>query len=413
MSTLVRTRRLPLPLVVLLALLALLPACADKTLPPPSQGVGVLAPTLPQPPQPAEPQNWFRPTIFYATSRNVLDAGSKTKSARYGGARSRETSYGENRMSLSGTGAGAADRMDVKVGLESTSRMTRARFLSELERAAARTPRREVLLFVHGFDNSFEDAAKTATRISHGVGFQGAALMYSWPSAASPTGYLTDRNNAYWAVHYLKQLLSDVLSDQWIDRVSVVVHSMGNEVFIRAYSELADECARAGRGDLKKLRNIVLAAPDVDREIFLDQHALKLMSQGARIVLYASRSDMALAASALVQGGDYERLGKNVVCIPGLSVTDVSDVKTDLLGHSWIADSRSVLTDLRCVLTEGCDRYAGKILQEYICPDSARYFLAAPGSQDRATSGKSFWRLNVNDGAGGPTLGGYKLSLPW
>jgi esterase/lipase superfamily enzyme len=405
-----RTPRFPLFLAARLALLTLLTACAEKAPPPPS---AALAPVVQPPPQPAAPQNWFRPTLLYATSRSVLDPGTAARSARYGGQRSRETSYGENRMSLGGTGAGAADRMDVTVGLEHTSRFTRARFLSELERAAARTPRREALLFIHGFDNSFEDAAKTATRIAHGVGFQGAALLYSWPSAGSAASYLQDRNNAYWAVHYLKQLLTDVLADQWIDRVNVVVHSMGNEVFIRAYSELADECARTGKGDLGKIRNIVLAAPDVDREIFLDQHALKLMGQGARVVLYASRSDMALAASALMQGGDYERLGKNVVCVPGLSVTDVSDVKTDLLGHSWIADSRSVLTDLRCVLTEGCNRYTGKLLQEYICPAAARHFLAAPNSQDRATSGQSFWRLNVTGSDSGPTLGGYKLNLPW
>jgi esterase/lipase superfamily enzyme len=412
MTTRARFPRLPLALAALLVLLALLSACAQKALPPSAVAAPVTA-SLPEAPQPASPQNWFRPSLFYATSRNVLDAGSPARSARYGGQRSRETSYGECRLSLAGTGAGAADRMDVRVGLEHASRITRARFLGELERAAARTPGREVLLYVHGFDNSFEDAAKAATRIIHGVGFQGAALLYSWPSAASAAGYLQDRNNAYWAVHYLKELLSDVLAARFVDRVNVVVHSMGNEVFIRAYSELADECARAGNGDLKKIRNIVLAAPDVDREIFLDQHALKLMSQGARIVLYASRSDMALAASALVQGGDYERLGKNVVCIPGLSVTDVSDVRTDLFGHSWIGDSRAVLTDLRCLLTDGCNRYAGKLLQEYICPANAQYFLAAPDSTDRATSGKSFWRLNVTDSAPGPSLGGYKLNLPW
>ncbi len=401
------TTRTPL-LFLALALCTLLSACADKALPPPA----VIA--APQLPQPLEPQNWLRPSLFYATSRNVLDQGSETRSARYGGLRSRETSYGECRMSLTGTGAGAMDRMDVNVGLERTSRTTRARFLADLQRAAARTPGREVLVFIHGFDNSFEDAAKTATRIIHGTGFQGAPVLYSWPSAASAVGYLQDRNNAYWSVHCLKEFLSDILASQWIDRVNVVVHSMGNEVFIRAYSELADECARAGNADLKKLRNIVLAAPDVDREIFLDQHAMKLMSQGARIVLYASRSDMALSASALVQGGDYERLGKNVVCIPGLHVTDVSDVKTDMLGHSWIGDSRSVLTDLRCVLTEGCNRYAGKLLQEYICPPNARYFLPVPETQDRPPSGASFWRLNViENGSPGPTLGGYKLNLPW
>ncbi len=408
MTTRARTPRFLLVLAVACALLSLLSACADKALPPPAV---VLAP---QPPQPLEPQNWLRPGLFYATNRNVLDQGSETRSARYGGLRSRETSYGESRLSITGTGAGAADRMDVKVGLERVGRVTRARFLTDLQRAAARTPKREVLLFIHGFDNSFEEAAKTATRIAHGVDFQGAAVLYSWPSAGGAASYLQDRNNAYWAVHYLKEFLADMLAAQWIDRVNVVVHSMGNEVFIRAYAELADECARANCGDLKKLKTIVLVSPDVDREIFLDQHAGKLMSQGARIVLYSSRSDVALAASSLIQGGDYERLGKNVVCIPGLHITDASDVKTDVLGHSWIADSRSVLSDLRCVLTEGCNRYASKLLQEYICPPEARYYLPVPEGQDRATNGASFWRLNVpENGASGPVLGGFKLNLPW
>ncbi|MDP3428599.1 MAG: alpha/beta hydrolase, partial [Humidesulfovibrio sp.] len=285
------TPRFPLALAALLALLALLPACAEKTVASLPPGPGVLAPVVPPPPPPAAPQNWFKPSLFYATSRNVIDPGARNRSARYGGLRSREISYGECRLNLAGTGAGAADRMDVQVGLESTSRVTRTSFLADLERAAARTPGREMLLYIHGFDNSFEEAARTATRVVHGVGFQGAALLYSWPSAGSAANYLQDRNNAYWAVHYLKQLLADVLANQWISRVNVVVHSMGNEVFIRAYSELADEAARGGNSDLAKLRNIVLAAPDVDREIFLDQHSLKLMSQGARIILYASRSD--------------------------------------------------------------------------------------------------------------------------
>ena len=406
-----RPHRCFLVLALGLALVLLLSACADKAPPPPAVATAPV-PQPPQPPQPADPQNWLRPGLFYATSRNVLDPGSPTRNASYGGQRSRETSYGECRLTLGGSGAGATDRMDVRVGLERVSRTTRTSFLADLERAAARTPRREVLLFIHGFDNSFEDAAKTATRVAHGVGFAGASVLYSWPSVGSAASYLHDRNNAYWAVHYLKVFLRDVLAAQWIDRVNVVVHSMGNEVFIRAYAELADECERAGSGDLRKLKNIVLAAPDVDREIFLDQHAAKLMVQGARIVLYTSRSDIALSASSLVQGGDYERLGKNVACIPGLHVTDVSDVKTDLLGHSWIADSRSVLTDLRCVLTEGCNRYAGKLLQEYVCPAAARFSLPVPASQDHPPSGQTFWRLNVTDTSAKPTLGGYTLNLP-
>jgi len=241
-------------------------------------------------------------------------------------------------------------------------------------------------------------------------------VLYSWPSLGSPASYLADRNNAYWAVHALKELLTDLTASQWIGRVSVVVHSMGNEVFIRAYSELAGECANTKNGSaaLRKVRAIVLAAPDVDREIFLDQHADKLTSLDARVVLYTSRADMALTASALVQGGDYERLGKNVLCIPGLHITDVSNVKTDILGHSWISQSRAILQDLRCSITEDCNRYATGLLREVSCPASLRYALPNAGAATtRATSGESYWQLAVpQSGSGAPTSAGFGFNLP-
>lgn len=405
-------------LVLLLALLSslLLFGCAEKAVAPPPPPV-VAAPV------PLPPQSFAKPVLYYATSRSVLDPGGDARSAKYGGLRSRETSYGEVRASASGGVADGTDKYTIALSLDRVTKTTRSRFLSEIQRAAARTPQRELLLFIHGYGNGFEDAARTATRIGVGIGFQGATALYSWPSLGSPAGYLNDRNNAYWAVHYLKDFLRDVTSAEWIGRVSVVVHSMGNEVFIRAYSELADECARAGNSaQLAKIRAIVLAAPDVDKEIFLDQHAEKLASLGARVVLYASRSDVALAASALVQGGDYERLGKNVLCVPGLHVTDVSEIKTDFFGHSWISDSRAVLTDLRCSITEGCDRYANRALRESLCPAESRFYLPGAEVRDKHTSGAFYWRLvPQGNGGGQPStassmggmLNGVGLKLPW
>jgi esterase/lipase superfamily enzyme len=394
--------------LVLLVLLALMvTACADKApVPPPAPPVSLAPAPLPAP-------DWSRPVFYYATNRNVISANGN---ALYGGLRSRETSYGELRVSASGGQAVSGDLYTLKVGLDRATRMTQASFMGEIERAAARTPGREVLLFVHGFDNSFEDAAKTAARIGVGIGFTGAVVLYSWPSAASPAAYLADRNNAYYAVHALKELLTYLTANQWVGRVSVVVHSMGNEAFIRAYTELAGECRgrRMGCADLRKVRSIVLAAPDVDREIFLEQHAAKLTSLDARVVLYASKADVALAASSLVQGGDYERLGKNVVCIPGIHVTDVSDVKTDVLGHSWISQSRAILQDLRCSVTENCNRYASPQLREMICTPGMRYALpdANPGT-DRATQGASFWQMVVpGGGSATPASAGFGLKLP-
>jgi len=395
--------------LALASLTLLLAACADK--------IPAPAPTPPpamQAPAPLAAQDWRRPVFYYATNRRAQDNGPN--GARYGGARSREMSYGQLLVGSTGGHPDGSDLYNVNISLDRVTRMTRTRAFSDIERAAARTPNREVLLFIHGFDNSFDDAAKTSARIGVGLGFTGAMLLYSWPSAGSPASYLADRNNAYWAVQGLKNLLTELTADPWIGRVSIVVHSMGNEVLIRAYSELAGECAstRGGCANLRKVRAIVLAAPDMDREIFLEQYAAKLTSLDARVVLYASSADMALSASSLIQGGDYERLGKNVLCIPGLGVTDVSNVKTDVLGHSWIGQSRAVLQDLRCAITENCNRYATGLLHQNSCPANLRYPLPGVGNPaDPATNGANYWRLNVtNSGSGAPTAASFGLKMP-
>lgn len=404
--------RTPAMLLALALVTLLLAACAEKAPAPPPP------PPVVQGPLPLAALDWGHPVFYYATSRNPLSDGPT--GARFGGQRGGGMSFGQLLPSLTGGQADGSDLYNVNVSLDRVTRMTRARAFSDIERAAARTAGREVLVFIHGFDNSFEDAAKTAARIGVGIGFTGATLLYSWPSEGSPTSYLVDRNNAYWAVRGLKELLTDLVNDPWIGRVSIVVHSMGNEAFIRAYGELAGECGgtRGGCANLRKIRAIVLAAPDMDRGVFLEQYAAKLASLDARVVLYASGADMALSASAQVQGGYYERLGQKVLCIPGLQVTDVSDVKTDVLGHSWISQSRAVLKDLRCTLAEDCNRYSGGQLREMICPAGMRAPLPGVGNPaDRTTSGTSFWRLVVpQGGSGAPTsasFGGLKLpSLP-
>lgn len=394
-----------LPALTLLSLL--LAACGPKAPTPPP------APPAAQGPAPLAAQDWRRPVFYYATNRQAL--ANTSQGARFGGERARNMTYGQLLVSASGGQADGSDLYNVKVSLDRVTRMTPTRAFSDIERAAARTPGREVLLFIHGFDNSFDDAALTSARIGVGLDFTGAMLLYSWPSAGSPTSYAADRNNAYWAVSGLKQLLTQLTNDPWIGRVSIVVHSMGNEVLIRAYSELAGKCAdNRSCANLKKIRAIVLAAPDMDREIFLEQYAARMSSLGARVVLYANSNDVALAASTLLQGEDYQRLGKYVLCVPGIGVTDVSDVKTDVLGHSWISQSRAVLKDLRCVITENCNRYTAGHLREIGCSANQRYPLPGVGNpRDAATNGTNYWRLLVpGSGSGAPSSAGFGLSLP-
>jgi esterase/lipase superfamily enzyme len=102
-----------------------------------------------------------------------------------------------------------------------------------------------------------------------------------------------------------------------------------------------------------RFQQIVLAAPDIDKEVFASL-AQKVIEQSQRVTLYSSSNDEALVASKKVHG--YPRLGDStspIFIYPGIDTVDVSTVKTDFLGHSYYGESRTVLDDLVILLSQG------------------------------------------------------------
>jgi esterase/lipase superfamily enzyme len=123
---------------------------------------------------------------------------------------------------------------------------------------------------------------------------------------------------------------------------------MGNRVLTRGLKALLDE-------DLSKRRafkQIVLAAPDIDADVFRRDIAPSILGKGPRVTLYASSNDKALAASRNIHGG-YRRLGESgneLVVMADLDTVDASSVSTEFLGHSYFGDSSTVMSDLVYVI---------------------------------------------------------------
>jgi esterase/lipase superfamily enzyme len=125
--------------------------------------------------------------------------------------------------------------------------------------------------------------------------------------------------------------------------ITLLAHSMGNEVLASALTHLGT----AG----PMIREVVLAAPDIDAGIFLRDVAPALARSSRRTTLYASSSDEALVASKRLNGawraGD---TGSGLVLAPMVETVDVSAVSTGFLGHSYYGDNRSVLSDLFAIM---------------------------------------------------------------
>ncbi len=217
-------------------------------------------------------------------------------------------------------------------------------FENTFRRSVANSQEATILVFIHGYNTSFADAAMRTAQIAYDLQFQGQTILYSWPSEAKFESYTADENNIEWTIGHFEEFLNILLTKVGATTVNTIAHSMGNRILTRAihdldYTNLPEPKAT--------LHNVIFAAPDIDADTF-KRFAKKFKEKADRLTLYASSKDKALKASKLFHGG-YPRAGdsgKNLVIVDGLDTIDASLVDTSLLGHSYFGDNRSILSDI-------------------------------------------------------------------
>jgi esterase/lipase superfamily enzyme len=219
-------------------------------------------------------------------------------------------------------------------------------FFELTKRELQRKQSKEIFVFVHGYNTSFEDAARRTGQLAYDLKWPGLAFFFSWPSRGEYQAYPADENTVEWAIPHLEHFLESTANRTNATAVNVIAHSMGNRLLVRALDSMATRLGNKG-----VFTNIVLAAPDIDRDVFL-QLAAAIEARGKKVTIYASSTDKALALSRTFHGG-VPRLGDalpRLFTFPGMDSIDVSAVDSGLDGHSYFGDSDSVLTDLYYLL---------------------------------------------------------------
>ena len=229
----------------------------------------------------------------------------------------------------------------------STIPVDSARFVQRLASDLALTHSRELLVFVHGYNVAFEDAAVRAAQVAADLNFDGTVLLFSWPSAASVTAYVRDQQAARNAGYQLLRVLRNHAVAAQPDRIHVVAHSMGNEVLGKAMTLTSPS------DPTPRLTQVVLAAPDVDARVFRREILPRLTPHAEHITLYASSDDDALRASRLVNGAGRLGLGgDSITVIDGMDTIDATRVSADVLGHTLFGN-QGFLADLALLLADG------------------------------------------------------------
>jgi esterase/lipase superfamily enzyme len=182
---------------------------------------------------------------------------------------------------------------------------------------------RDVLIYVHGFNQTFETATLDAARLSDGIRFRGQTMVFSWPSKAGLFDYVYDRDSAMFSRDDLERVLHSIVATPAAGRVNIVAHSMGTMLTLESLRQLY---ARYGDTVEDRIGAVVLAAPDIDMDVF--SSAINRIGPLARkITVITATNDRALALSGRIAGG-MTRVGaaeKAVIERLGVRVIDASE----------------------------------------------------------------------------------------
>jgi esterase/lipase superfamily enzyme len=211
----------------------------------------------------------------------------------------------------------------------------------------------QALVFVHGYNNGFDYALFRTAQIAYDLKYDGAPFLYSWPSGAGIAGYPYDRESAQQAEPYLQQFLLMVLKETGAKNVSIIAHSMGNQLLLQVLRNLD-----RSNPEVARINQIILAAPDVDRDSF-QFLATQIRGVGQGITMYASSNDVALGISRRFAGGVPRAgdvpFGVGPIVVSGVDTIDVSALSTEYLAlnHSSYAEKTGLLKDIELVLRTG------------------------------------------------------------
>jgi esterase/lipase superfamily enzyme len=254
-------------------------------------------------------------------------------------------------------------------------------FFSELRDIVADSAEKQAFVFIHGFNTSFEDAARRTAQMHHDLNFDGAPIFYSWASEASsaPLAYARDGNAADRTVPRLQAFLMAVADRTGAEKIHLIAHSMGNRALVNALDEIAEQLVRDGRP--APFNQIVLSAPDIDRDVFLSV-ADQILPTARRVSLYASADDRALQISRDYNGAP--RAGdssQGIVIVDGVNTIDASGVRTELFdfGHDYYADENSILADIGLLMATDAEPGARGLEQRLRPPDADPYWVILRG----------------------------------
>jgi esterase/lipase superfamily enzyme len=322
--------------------------------------------------------------VWYATNRRPVDPGDSQKG--YTAYRDTSVHYGSCHVfipaahKIGSVGSPWWKRLwmwrDDRLRIRLISGLSQERYWSEVSLRLSSLDRaeRHALIFIHGYNVSFNDAAIRAAQIGVDLGIQRLMAFFSWPSQGTLGGYNVDEATIEASETVITDFISDFAERSAAKDVHIIGHSMGNRGLMRAIGRIA---AKAERQSGKPFNQIILAAADVDADSFR-QFSAAYAEVCNRTTLYVSTRDRAVEASRWLH--KYPRVGLTppTIVLPGIDTINVTNADITMLGHGYVAAARDVLHDMHALIRYGT-------------PPDARFGLRAAVNEE----GLPFWLIGA------------------
>ena len=260
----------------------------------------------------------------------------------------------------------------------------RRQLQEEVQRRLASSPRKEVMLYVHGFNETFATSAFTAAELCHFLGREPVCAFFTWPASATGnflTSYTSTTESADYARNHLKKVIRTLATTPGVERVQLLAHSRGSALLLGAVRELFGEVISAGKepADVLKVDNVVLFSPDIDMEVAAqmitsfasDPDVFAVWPSGrlprsllGGLTVYSSPQDRALLVSRILfrsesrvgnlRADDIEQAAQTYMSKLGrFAVIIYEGKRTDAFGHSYFTTNPRVSSDVMQLLRFG------------------------------------------------------------
>ncbi len=280
-----------------------------------------------------------------------------------------------------------------EIRIKSIQALQQEAFVEQLKALVNKSPRRSLLVVVHGYREAFPSALRKTAFVGHILDINSPVMLFDWPGnqGSSLRGYRRARNVAMESGIDLAETLKLIVRDVQPEKLWLIANSMGGEVVARAFSHLYQE---ADFADVEvELEDVILTAPDVSHEEFDKQFKHEITALARNLTVYVSSNDRALVMSRIVNRDS--RRGESTLSpdmleetirITGLiesddsriTLVDVTPVNRTRNFHNFSLETPEFFDDLYLRLVNEKDPLSRPIYPVQT-PDGANYWVLTPG----------------------------------